>query len=262
MGRYREALLLGAELGVRGVVAVPGRVSPLIGPPRRGDRAAARRERRGAPRRRGGDGGVRLPRAAPADADPDRRRARPVRGRIRRPAAPRRLRRRERGVPRRGPRRGAPPPRTAPRAGAPLRRQRDALGRRPHRPRHRGLRDDLPDARRDRVRRQRASWKSSRRRRFPTSRHRWTRSHRPALRNCHWSTPGGRARLRADARLSTIERLSTITQAGDHGGIVSVEPQDSRAPRSRRSTAQGRAARPAGGRGAPQRDRRRPLRAR
>ena len=34
VGRYREALLLGAELGVRGVVAVPGRVSPLIGPPR------------------------------------------------------------------------------------------------------------------------------------------------------------------------------------------------------------------------------------
>lgn len=31
--RYREALLLGAELGVRGVVAVPGRVSSLIGPP-------------------------------------------------------------------------------------------------------------------------------------------------------------------------------------------------------------------------------------
>jgi sugar phosphate isomerase/epimerase len=34
VGRYREALLLGAELGARGVVAVPGRVSPLIGPPR------------------------------------------------------------------------------------------------------------------------------------------------------------------------------------------------------------------------------------
>ena len=33
LGRYREALLLGAELGARGVVAVPGRVSPLIGPP-------------------------------------------------------------------------------------------------------------------------------------------------------------------------------------------------------------------------------------
>jgi sugar phosphate isomerase/epimerase len=33
VGRYREALLLGAELGARGVVAVPGRVSPLIGPP-------------------------------------------------------------------------------------------------------------------------------------------------------------------------------------------------------------------------------------
>ena len=31
--RYREALLLGAELGARGVVAVPGRVSSLIGPP-------------------------------------------------------------------------------------------------------------------------------------------------------------------------------------------------------------------------------------
>ena len=34
VGRYREALLLGGELGVRGVVAVPGGVSPLIGPPR------------------------------------------------------------------------------------------------------------------------------------------------------------------------------------------------------------------------------------
>ena len=34
VGRYREALQLGAELGARGVVAVPGRVSPLIGPPR------------------------------------------------------------------------------------------------------------------------------------------------------------------------------------------------------------------------------------
>ncbi len=34
VARYREALLLGAELGVRGVVAVPGRVSSLIGPPR------------------------------------------------------------------------------------------------------------------------------------------------------------------------------------------------------------------------------------
>lgn len=34
VARYREALLLGAELGARGVVAVPGRVSPLIGPPR------------------------------------------------------------------------------------------------------------------------------------------------------------------------------------------------------------------------------------
>ncbi len=33
VARYREALELGAELGVRGVVAVPGRVSPLIGPP-------------------------------------------------------------------------------------------------------------------------------------------------------------------------------------------------------------------------------------
>ena len=33
VGRYHEALLLGAELGARGVVAVPGRVSPLIGPP-------------------------------------------------------------------------------------------------------------------------------------------------------------------------------------------------------------------------------------
>ena len=33
VGRYREALQLGAELGARGVVAVPGRVSPLIGPP-------------------------------------------------------------------------------------------------------------------------------------------------------------------------------------------------------------------------------------
>jgi sugar phosphate isomerase/epimerase len=32
--RYREALLLGSELGGRGVVAVPGRVSSLIGPPR------------------------------------------------------------------------------------------------------------------------------------------------------------------------------------------------------------------------------------
>lgn len=32
VGRYREALLLGAELGARGVVTVPGRVSPLIGP--------------------------------------------------------------------------------------------------------------------------------------------------------------------------------------------------------------------------------------
>lgn len=31
--RYREALLLGSELGGRGVVAVPGRVSSLIGPP-------------------------------------------------------------------------------------------------------------------------------------------------------------------------------------------------------------------------------------
>jgi L-ribulose-5-phosphate 3-epimerase len=34
VGRYRDAMLLGAELGARGVVAVPGRVSPLIGPPR------------------------------------------------------------------------------------------------------------------------------------------------------------------------------------------------------------------------------------
>ena len=34
VGRYREALLLGTELGARGIVAVPGRVSPLIGPPR------------------------------------------------------------------------------------------------------------------------------------------------------------------------------------------------------------------------------------
>ncbi len=34
VGRYREALLLGAELDARGVVAVPGRVSPLVGPPR------------------------------------------------------------------------------------------------------------------------------------------------------------------------------------------------------------------------------------
>jgi sugar phosphate isomerase/epimerase len=33
VARYREAMELGAELGVRGVVAVPGRVSPLIGPP-------------------------------------------------------------------------------------------------------------------------------------------------------------------------------------------------------------------------------------
>jgi sugar phosphate isomerase/epimerase len=33
VARYREALQLGADLGVRGVVAVPGRVSPLIGPP-------------------------------------------------------------------------------------------------------------------------------------------------------------------------------------------------------------------------------------
>src|SRR6185312_17062491 len=73
----------------------------------------------------------------------------------------------------------------------------------------------------------RASSRSSRRRRFPTSRHRWTHSRRPALRNCHWSTRAGRARLRDDARLSTIERLSTITQGGDDRGIVSVEPQDS-----------------------------------
>ncbi len=34
LARYREALRLGAELGARGVVAVPGRVSSLIGPPR------------------------------------------------------------------------------------------------------------------------------------------------------------------------------------------------------------------------------------
>ena len=33
VARYREALALGAELGVRGVVAVPGRVSALVGPP-------------------------------------------------------------------------------------------------------------------------------------------------------------------------------------------------------------------------------------
>ncbi len=33
VARYREALELGAALGVRGVVAVPGRVSPLVGPP-------------------------------------------------------------------------------------------------------------------------------------------------------------------------------------------------------------------------------------
>ena len=153
VGRYREALQLGAELGARGVVAVPGRVSPLIGPPpEETERRLAESVEELLAAAEETDASVflelhpqtpiptvdALDRFVAGFADPRLRVAYDV--------ANAEFVSEDHGEAIR---------RLAPRLGQVhlSDAQRDALGPRPHRPRHRGLRDDLPDARRDRVRR-------------------------------------------------------------------------------------------------------------